>query len=146
MAERLAPWTKAPCDECGCEYQMTRSEGRPRRGRELCEGCEGYEHGVQDAEPTVPTPSERIIPALTRDDLPAVVWEATEGPLYRVVAFEDEEDGGPVLFIEGKGTDAMGAPCWRPLPAEGLPGSHLQVDVLACALLSLVGLDTSGGD
>lgn len=47
MSEIVPPWTRRPCDECGCEHLATRGEALP--APLLCEGCEMYARGREEA-------------------------------------------------------------------------------------------------
>ena len=58
MLRKFGTWAKTDCDECGCEYQVTRTEPREMESC-ICGDCgiyakaykEGYEHGVASVKP-----------------------------------------------------------------------------------------------
>ena len=64
MLRKFGTWVKTDCDECGCEYQVTRTEPREMESC-ICGDCEiyakaykeGFEHGVASVKPRI-----RIVP------------------------------------------------------------------------------------
>jgi hypothetical protein len=58
MLRKFGTWEKTDCDECGCEYQVTRTEPREME-KCICGDCEiytkayeeGYRHGRESVKP-----------------------------------------------------------------------------------------------
>ncbi len=60
MLRKFDRWAKTDCDECGCEYQVTRTEPREIE-KCICGDCEiyakayeeGYRHGRESINPDI---------------------------------------------------------------------------------------------
>ena len=58
MLRKFERWEKTDCDECGCEYQVTRTEPKETEHC-ICGDCEiyakayaeGYKHGTESVKP-----------------------------------------------------------------------------------------------
>lgn len=58
MLRKFGTWAKTDCDECGFEYQVTRTDPREMESC-ICDDCEiyakaykeGYEDGVSSVKP-----------------------------------------------------------------------------------------------
>lgn len=45
----FGPWAVTECDGCGFEFQVTRTNPKKVYGEVLCDECEAYNRGVNDA-------------------------------------------------------------------------------------------------
>ena len=58
MKRKFAPWSMTECDECGAEFQVTRTLAKEIEGRVICDECalyqkaydEGFKHGYAKAK------------------------------------------------------------------------------------------------
>ena len=52
MYRKFKSWAKTDCDECGCEYQVTRTEPREMESC-ICGDCEIYDKAYQEGVDSV---------------------------------------------------------------------------------------------
>jgi hypothetical protein len=43
IERKFGIWAKTDCDQCGCEFQVTRTEPKRINGRVWCSDCQQYE-------------------------------------------------------------------------------------------------------
>ena len=60
---KFRAWSKTDCDECGCEYQVTRTEPKEME-RCICGDCEIYEKAYKEGVDSVTQPPVKIIQIL----------------------------------------------------------------------------------
>jgi hypothetical protein len=122
------PWTKVACDECGCEFQVSRADSVERESPLLCEACGAWVDGWNEAQAEV-TALRAQLAAVTdeRDalaELPRVhplladyvraagatrTTDAIEAELFAWDVWEKWRDAGcPLLAPEGTTVDAEG--------------------------------------